>query len=770
MSVQRPDAARRISASLQLVRAAATLRWQRPDLTVTLAELALDAADDAATWVAAAGWLLHGRNVLGDGRQIACDLLDGLGRWGDAGAELMAGPQGRRLRVELAGPARRTGEQAVARALLAARAGTDALDGELRADVLTELARCAADETPDTADAALDAAEQAWRAAGCEPGVASVLLVRAARDRRAGRADDAATAALAGLSRVNASGRRAGDTDSEHLAAALTAEWIAALVDAGRLDEARSEAVPAANRLLTATRPSRQLAGLRLAVARVAATSESADTVLAALEPAAQDAADGDVPELEAACRSMLGELHEAAGRLEAALTAVRAAMAAERCDHDRGARLRTRLAAVASWAACPSEHATAAYGAPAVLADVTPGPAADSSGPDPFGPRGPADDGTGVGEPGLRGTGPGESGSPDPPFDPEADPESNRAARFHPRAGRWSGATGPGRRARRLAAEDAAERSWSDAPLPELGGAVPARRDSDQPGPGTTAQPAPETAENWFADDTATLRAAPSRGAGGRGPGGDAAANRPHGTATAGRPALTGSRTTDTGRAVAIGAASGGGSLIGDALLRELIESPGPGRGRAASTEEPRPSAPEQNGGSGHVADTGVADTVVFELDPRHDSTVAVPPVRPARDVGDSGAPGRHRPGHGPAAAEAPSRLGEGPQPVVRREPAGGPEETVTGAVHGPGGADTIRVASRVEHDRADTARGPAPNGRAVARDRTGPGGAEAPHTGGGPQDDRRPHGPRRPSAADTDGLGIGDLLAGALAAYRGI
>ena len=71
--------------------------------------------------------------------------------------------------------------------------------------------------------------------------------------------------------RERRSGRRAGGTESDHLAAALTAEWIAALVDAGRMDDARSDAVPAANRLVAATRPSRQLAGLRLAVARVTA-------------------------------------------------------------------------------------------------------------------------------------------------------------------------------------------------------------------------------------------------------------------------------------------------------------------------------------------------------------------------------------------------------------------------------------------------------------------------------------------------------------------
>ena len=351
------------SAPLQLVRAAAALRWKRPDLTATLAELALDAADDAATWVTAAGWLLHGRTVLGDGRQVACDLIDGLARWSGGGADLMTGPQGRRLRVELAGPARRAGDPAAARTLLAADPGADTLDAELHADVLTELARCAVDDAPDTADAALDAAEQAWLATGCEPGVAAVLLLRAARDRRTGRAAAAAVGACAGLARVNAGGRRAGGTGSDHLAAALTAEWIAALVDAGRVEEARNEAAPAANRLLTTARPSRQLAGLRLAVARVAAVGDASgtDDVLAALEPAAQDAADADVPELEAACRSMLGELHEAAGRLDAALTAVRAAMAAERRDHDRGARLRTRLAAATdTWAGSPSGHGAA--------------------------------------------------------------------------------------------------------------------------------------------------------------------------------------------------------------------------------------------------------------------------------------------------------------------------------------------------------------------------------------------------------------------------
>ena len=435
------------SAPLQLVRAAAALRWKRPDLTATLAELALDAADDAATWVTAAGWLLHGRTVLGDGRQVACDLIDGLARWSGGGADLMTGPQGRRLRVELAGPARRAGDPAAARTLLAADPGADTLDAELHADVLTELARCAVDDAPDTADAALDAAEQAWLATGCEPGVAAVLLLRAARDRRTGRAAAAAVGACAGLARVNAGGRRAGGTGSDHLAAALTAEWIAALVDAGRVEEARNEAAPAANRLLTTARPSRQLAGLRLAVARVAAVGDTADDVLAALEPAAQDAADADVPELEAACRSMLGELHEAAGRLDAALTAVRAAMAAERRDHDRGARLRTRLAAATdTWAGSPSGHGAARQTTWGFLTDPATGGPTDTRTEADRGGR--VDEGTDT-----AGERPARAADRRAPADPEPEP----AERARTRAGNWSGATGAGRRARRLAAEAAA-------------------------------------------------------------------------------------------------------------------------------------------------------------------------------------------------------------------------------------------------------------------------------------------------------------------------
>src|SRR5690242_6206949 len=223
----------------QLLRTAAGLRWLRPDLTATLAELALAGAADAGSWIDAAGWLLLGRAAVGDGREIAAELLDGLDRWGDAGAALMIGSVGRRLRIELAGAARHIGDTGTARMLLAIEEGADEADPELRTDRLTAVAAGAGATAPEAADEALLAAEQAWQASDCGPGVASVMLLDATRHRAVARPDLATTRAAEGLARITAAALPPGVAGSDHLAAALTAEWIAALVDAGRLDEAR---------------------------------------------------------------------------------------------------------------------------------------------------------------------------------------------------------------------------------------------------------------------------------------------------------------------------------------------------------------------------------------------------------------------------------------------------------------------------------------------------------------------------------------------------
>jgi hypothetical protein len=772
-------------AALPLVRAAAALRWSRPDLTATLAELALESAIDASTWVAAAGWLLHGRAALGDGRDTACALLDGLARWGDTAVELMGGPQGRRLRIELAGPVRRIGEVAVARALLASTTRADEADLELRADVLTEFARCAVDDAPDTVDDALSAAEEAWRAAASVPGVASVTLLRAARSRRAGRADVAAAEAAAGLTAVDIRGRRAGATASDHVAAALTAEWIAALVDGGRLDEARAEGLAAANRLVAAARTSRQVAGLRLAIARITAVEEGPDAVLAALEPAAQAAADSDVPELESACRSMLGELHEAAGRLDAALIALRAAMSADRRDRERAAQLRARLATAA-----------------ATLTD-------------------------------RWSTGPGPSRSGDPVRTPGVSGDASEPV---------GSSSGTGRRARRLAAE-ALEQAGGGEGVPGDGG-VPdkGRRSGRGAVPATAGGPVAETGRpattgrarhgEESASGTFPVPGTPSI---------PAAASVPAAVSTWGAVSAAGAAQAG------YQAAGRSGSLIGDALLRELTEGgrptadavpPPSERGAVVATRDsggrsgtgaekpvddplfgplnadghrgagrPRPFDAGRNGmdresGSGGPAGSAAAtdphtvrwhhsadrsslldDTVVLDVTGGAGAggTGDGPPrrgTRPAesRGAGNGSVPAAHPPAAPPPGAQPPAAhlspitaeaKGAHADPPYRPGAQNGAQRNGVerDGMHGDGahrngaqrngGADRRPREGEPPDDAASTDAPARPDGAQGSR-------PARPSTSG--------RGPARPPSTDTDGLGLADLLAGALAAYRNL
>lgn len=338
------------SGKPDLLAAAASLRWVRPDLTAALADHVLESAAMAGErdlWLAAAGWALHARLATGDGRETASNIIEALPRWG---AAPLAGSAAHRLRVELALVAGRTGERDTARALVAPVTADDTAP-ELRADAFCVLARCAVDDAPDRVDDALRSAEAEWSRVGppCgEIGAASVALVRAAAQRQADRPDAGVDHAAEGLARLER-GRGSGSsgTPSAHLAAALAAEWISALLDAGHADEAREGCVPLMPRLAEPTRPSRHLARLRLTVARTVATGDTATGTVEALEQATRDAADSDVPDLEAVCRSALGAMHEKAGRQDAALEAMRLGVAAERRDRDRTRRFLAALAAL---------------------------------------------------------------------------------------------------------------------------------------------------------------------------------------------------------------------------------------------------------------------------------------------------------------------------------------------------------------------------------------------------------------------------------------
>jgi hypothetical protein len=800
-------------AALPLVRAAAALRWSRPDLTAILAELALDAAPDARTWVAAAGWLLHGRAALGDGRETARELLDGLARWGDAAVALMSAPDGRRLRVELAGPARRIGETAVARSLLAATIGGDDVDLELRADVLTELARCAVDDAPDAVDQALAAAEAAWRAAESVPGVASVTLLRAAWSRRAGRAEVAAAEAVDGLTTMHVRGRRAGTTASDHVAAALTAEWIAALVDAGRIDEARSEGVAAATRLVDSARPSRQVAGLRLAIARVTAVEGSPDAVLAALEPAAQVAADSNVPELESACRSMLGELHEAAGGLDAALAALRAAMSADRRDRERAAQLRTGLTAATTTWALRSSGDPAGAGA---TRGTDPTTSLDgAAGPRDHEPNGRTSAADVVGVHVTDGRG--ETVDPWHGDPPSPDAVGSRARRetpndpAHPGGPAGPGA-GTGRRARRLVAEALEQRLDTSATLDggpdedRRAGRGPARAAS---GGRVSNGHVPNghvsnghLPDGHAADGGRVAATGPTRRsvepAGGSVRGATSAPGPTWGTPSPPGAVHAAYRT-----------AGGGGSLIGDALLHELAGGSRPGADGVRSSTDRSAAAPRGRTDGERLGTAGGSaahDPLFGPIDA--DGSRGPDGPGASRASANGAGPGSGGAG-GSTAGMTDSRMTNprSPRSPRRERPAGGlsyddtvvlgmrvngqadPPTLPPGADGGGHAADDTSGAARPARGGPSGRHGGGPDGPAPgpppsasgggrndstadgAADPHGPARPDVPDTADGSRRARRGtsgRGPGRPPSTDTDGLGLADLLAGALAAYR--
>jgi hypothetical protein len=512
--------------------------------------------------------------------------------------------------------------------------------------------------------------------------------------------------------------------------------------------------------------------------------------------------------------------------------------MAAERRDHDRGARLRTRLAAAAAtWAGSPSGQSAGHHASWGSLTDPAAG------GPADLRTEAERDDRIDDGGDATRVRHPRAADHPAP-----ADPEPARAERARARAGNWSTATGAGRRARRLAAEAAAPVGWSDAPLPELGGAAPEPFGTDRselqgPGPNGAGQTGETVAagspgarvsardeRRWDDALSSTARFAPmpdlpsraseardgaasaapdadlfadeaTAGGGvprrerpavtnsakpGHEPGhGRAAVDREagrvahragQGQASTGRPTSAtsggGSAHTDTGRAVAVGASSASGSLIGDALFRELLEN-----GLPARRAEPSRVS-------------GVSDTVVFELGPGYDSTAAVSPVLPVRDPARTPAPaGGQVPQHGaqgpgpqaPAStgsARTGGRTARPPAPPGQRRVDGVPQAA---GRDGSPAADTVGVAAPLDsgrHQHNGQGRPPGSNGshrpEGPAADHGGDrgdspeAGSPGAHTPG--PGASRPPGAGRSATSDTDGLGLGDLLAGALAAYRNI
>ncbi|MEJ3655393.1 hypothetical protein WEH80_23880 [Actinomycetes bacterium KLBMP 9759] len=346
-----------LGAEGDLIAAAESLRWSRPDLTAALADHVVetvDADEHREVWLAAAGWAVHARSVTGDGRVAAAELLETVAKW-EPGALLA--PAAYRLRVELAMLALAAGEVDDARALVApvVASGTNP---ELRADAYCALARCAAEDAPGEVADALRGAESAWsdvESPRAELASAATALVSAATARRAGQAAVAVAKAADGLDRLDRGRGPRLHTPSAHLAAALAAEWISALLDSGRVEEAHAGCAPLEPRLRENARPTRQVVRLRLAVARTLATGAADATEM--LERAAREATESDAPDLEWVCCSALGALHEKSGFVEIALESMRLAVAAQMRDTKRANKFVGALQDVLTEEPEPTSH-----------------------------------------------------------------------------------------------------------------------------------------------------------------------------------------------------------------------------------------------------------------------------------------------------------------------------------------------------------------------------------------------------------------------------
>lgn len=328
-----------------VLHAAAAARWSRPDLTATLGRYAADlAGGDDRAWSIGAGWAVHGRAAIGDGRDEAAAVLREI----PARRAALAGAAGARLRTELAGVARDHGDRSVACRILDELLADPATPADVRFDALVARARVslAGAEPLEELLELIDVAADEVPGAGA---TATAALLRSAAERAQGRNHTAADLARRSMSLLGWSPDRPTEpTESDHLTAALATQWIGALMDAGAWSSARRAADEIVPRLDVAATPSRQLAQLRLTWAR--ATTRPATTV-AALTRAADDAAASGAPDLEAACRTALAELHESAGRPDEARAESVLQAAAERTDRERAARFRAVASEVAALA-----------------------------------------------------------------------------------------------------------------------------------------------------------------------------------------------------------------------------------------------------------------------------------------------------------------------------------------------------------------------------------------------------------------------------------
>lgn len=321
-----------------VVKAAESLRWLRPDLTSALADhvLAEAAADgDRDRWLAAAGWAVHARSATGDGRMVASEILGGLARWGSAA---LAAPSAHRLRVELAGLAAAAGQARGGRRLLEPVIAAGA-HSALQADAYCALARCAVEDRPADVPDALRRAGAIWAELDGPRGgfgTASVALVAAVAERRAGRPAEAVLRAVEGLVRLAGVAGRGTRPQSGHLAAALATEWISALLDVGRSEEAGRAGLPVGTQFADEHAP--------------IATGPGPCGGTEGPQHTASDPVEIEASDLDAVCRSMVAALYESRSRMEDDLDTRRFGTVAQERDRSRDAAFVAALRAAAAF------------------------------------------------------------------------------------------------------------------------------------------------------------------------------------------------------------------------------------------------------------------------------------------------------------------------------------------------------------------------------------------------------------------------------------
>lgn len=348
-------------------------RWRAPDATVALADHAVRLArseNRVENALLAEGWLAHGLVVIGHGATAAPRAASALAEATRVGATAAAG----RLRVELATIARTVDATDQAQRLLDPVLASSEVEPLLKADACLEAAMGTRRE-PSEARELLGLAVRALDHLGGEEGelgLAHVDALAASRARAEGRLTESVKRARDGLTRSLGNSMTGGQLEpvSPHLTTLLCYELCQALVANGHPEPVPEIARPI---LGWAVRPGSLVPAARLHLLLASAVQRPAGAFEDALASAmwvAEAIESRDLPELEAQCQTVLGEIWDGSGNLSEAVRATRQAHLAHRAHSERTNQLRALLIQVAGGSLAPPPSARQETGRAAKPAD----------------------------------------------------------------------------------------------------------------------------------------------------------------------------------------------------------------------------------------------------------------------------------------------------------------------------------------------------------------------------------------------------------------